>query len=56
MNGLGIINIGKGSWDEVEALLNMMESDGWEVLGLKVIPGEGVYLLVFERILEWLKK
>jgi len=51
---IGIVNISKGTWSEVDGLFRMMMADGWEILAIKHIPGKGVYALVQERILDWL--
>jgi len=53
MNNLGILNLSELSWDEAMELLELVHSDGWEILAIKVLP-EGVLALVRERIVEWL--
>jgi len=37
---IGIVNISKGTWSEVDGLFRMMMADGWEILAIKHIPGK----------------
>jgi len=53
MNNLGILNLSELRWDEAMELLELVQSDGWEILAIKVLP-EGVLAFVEERIVEWL--
>jgi len=53
MNNLGILNLSELSWDEAMELLELVHSDGWEILAIKLLP-EGVLAFVQERIVEWL--
>ncbi len=53
MNNLGILNLSELSWDEAMELLELVNSDGWEVLAIKLLP-EGVFAFIQERIVEWL--
>jgi len=53
MNNLGILNLSKLTWDEAMELLELVSSDGWEILAIKVLP-EGVLAFIQERIVEWL--
>jgi len=53
MNNLGILNLSELSWDEAMELLELVNSDGWEVLAIKLLP-EGVFAFIQECIVEWL--
>ena len=53
MNNLGILNLSELNWDEAMELLELVCSDGWEVLAIKFLP-EGVLAFIQERIVEWL--
>mgnify|MGYP000433298247 FL=1 len=53
MNNLGILNLSELRWDDAIELLELVQSDGWEILAIKVLP-EGVLAFVQERIVEWL--
>jgi hypothetical protein len=53
MDNIGLLNLSELSWDEAMELLELVLSDGWEVLAIKVLP-EGVLAFVQERIVEWL--
>jgi len=53
MNNLGILNLSELRWDEAMELLELVHSDGWEILAIKFLP-EGVLAFVQERIVEWL--
>jgi hypothetical protein len=51
MNNIGIVNLSELMWNEAMGLLEMMLSDGWEIMAIKALP-DGVWALVQERILE----
>jgi len=53
MRNLGILNLSELSWDEAMELLELVISDGWEVIAIKLLP-EGVLAFIQERIVEWL--
>ena len=53
MNNMGILNLSNLNWDEATELLELIRSDGWEILAIKVLP-EGVLAFIQERIVEWL--
>jgi hypothetical protein len=53
MDNIGILNLSELSWDEAIELLELVLSDGWEILAIKVLP-EGVIAFIQERIVEWL--
>ncbi|RLI12724.1 hypothetical protein DRO35_02345 [Candidatus Bathyarchaeota archaeon] len=53
MNNIGVLNLSELTWDEATKLLELVLSDGWEILAIKLTP-EGVFAFVEERILEWL--
>ncbi|RJS82974.1 hypothetical protein CW706_06530 [Candidatus Bathyarchaeota archaeon] len=53
MNNIGVLNLSELTWDEAAKLLELVLSDGWEILAIKLTP-EGVFAFVEERILEWL--
>ncbi len=53
MNNIGIVNLSELVWNEAMGLLEMLLSDGWEIMAIKVLP-DGVWVLVQERILEWI--
>jgi len=55
MDNLGILNLSNLSWDEAMELLELVNSDGWEVLAIKLLP-EGVFAFIQERIIQWLDK
>jgi len=55
MNNLGVLNLSELRWDEAMELLELVHSDGWEVLAIKVFP-EGVLAFIQERIVEWLNE
>ena len=53
MDNIGLLNLSDLEWDEAMELLQLLLSDGWEVLAIKALP-DGVWALVQERIIEWL--
>jgi len=53
MNNLGMLNLSELNWDEAMELLELVCSDGWEILAIKCLP-EGVFAFIQERIIEWL--
>jgi hypothetical protein len=53
MDNIGLLNLSNLEWDEAMELLQLLLSDGWEVLAIKALP-DGVWALVQERIIEWL--
>lgn len=53
MDNIGILNLSELIWDEAMELLELVLSDGWEILAIKVLP-EGVIAFIQERIVEWL--
>jgi len=55
MNNIGILNLTELEWDEAMELLEMLLNDGWEVMVIKALP-DGIWALVQERILEWIKE
>ena len=55
MNNIGMLNLSELNWDEAIKLLELVSSDGWEILAIKLIP-EGVFAFIEERIFEWLNE
>jgi len=55
MNNIGILNLSELNWDEATKLLELVLSDGWEILAIKLLP-EGVFAFIEERIFEWLNE
>jgi len=53
MDNIGLLKLSDLTWEEAMSLLDLVISDGWEVLAIKVLP-EGVYAFIQERIVEWL--
>jgi hypothetical protein len=53
MDNIGLLNLTDLEWDEAMELLQLLLSDGWEVLAIKPLR-DGVWALVQERIVEWL--
>jgi len=53
MDNIGLLNLSELEWDEAMELLQLILSDGWEVIAIKLLP-DGVWALVQERIVEWL--
>lgn len=52
---LGVLNLASYTWVDVDKMVEMMENDGWEILGVEV-ASDGVWFFVEERILEWIRK
>jgi len=55
MNNIGMLNLSELNWDEAIKLLELVSSDGWEILAIKLIP-EGVFAFIEERIFECVDK
>jgi len=55
MDNIGLINLSELEWDEAMELLELLLSDGWEIMVIKALP-DGIWALVQERILEWIDK
>jgi len=54
LNGLGAINLSNCSWRDFDWLAEVLPSDGWEILAIKVYP-EGVYMFIKQVIKEFLE-
>jgi len=53
LSGLGIFDLSKATWKDVEWWVSLLENDGWEILAIKCYP-EGIFLFAKEVIIDFL--
>ena len=54
LSGLGIFDLSKATWKDVEWWVSLLENDGWEILAIKYYPKEGIFLFAKEVIIDFL--